>query len=128
MRCRSALTRIDAMRTGELSAEERHELHDHLGTCASCDESVADVETLAATLKSLVPAAPRSCRDTLKGKCATSFGQIDDVWVAFSKEGLRMIHRGGSEEDSGRSSHGATAGRSSGRRFPSACANRSLPR
>ena len=103
MRCRSALTRIDAMRTGELPAGERHELHDHLGKCPSCDESVADVETLASTLKALIPAPPRSCRDTLKGKCATSFDQLVEnnagVWVAFSKEGLRMIHRGGSEEE-----------------------------
>lgn len=99
MRCRTALTRIDAMRTGELPAGERHELHHHLGICPSCDESVADVETLASTLKALVPASPRSCKDTLKGKCATSFDQVDGIWVAFSKEGLRMIHRGGTEDE-----------------------------
>ena len=29
MRCRSALTRIDAMRTGELPAEERHDRGTH---------------------------------------------------------------------------------------------------
>jgi O-6-methylguanine DNA methyltransferase len=87
------------MRTGELPAGERHELHDHLGTCPSCDESVADVESLASSLKALIPTPLRSCRDALKGKCATSFDQIDGVWVAFSKEGLRMIHRGGTEEE-----------------------------
>jgi len=99
MRCRSVLTRIDAMRTGELAADERHELHDHLETCPSCDESVGDVESLASTLKALVPAPPRSCKDTLKGKCATSFAELEGIWVAFSKEGLRMIHRGGTEEE-----------------------------
>lgn len=99
MRCRSALTRIDAMRTGELEPDERHVLHDHLETCPSCNESVADVESLASMVKSLIPAPLRSCRDALKGQCASSFDKIDDVWVAFSKSGLRMIHRGGSEEE-----------------------------
>lgn len=99
MRCRSALTRIDAMRTGELAADERHVLHDHLDRCPSCNESVADVESLARTVKALVPAPPRSCRDTLKGQCAASFDKIDEVWVAFTKSGLRMVHRGGSEDE-----------------------------
>lgn len=100
MRCRSALTRIDAMRTGELEADERHVLHDHLDTCSSCNESVADVESLARSVKAALSAAPpRSCRDALKGQCASSFDKLDDVWVAFSDSGLRMIHRGGTEEE-----------------------------
>ena len=99
MRCRSALTRIDALRTGELAPDERHVLHDHLERCSSCNESVDDMQSLARTVKALVAAPPRSCRDTLKGKCAASFARVDDVWVAFSSEGLRMIHRGGSEEE-----------------------------
>jgi O-6-methylguanine DNA methyltransferase len=99
MRCRSALTRVDALRTGELAPDERHVLHDHLEHCSSCHESVADVESLASIVKTIAPAPVRSCRETLKGKCAASFDRIDEVWVAFSKSGLRMIHRGGSEEE-----------------------------
>ncbi len=100
MRCRSALTRIDAMRTGELAPGERHVLDDHLATCSSCNDSVHDVESFASTVKAALAAAPpRSCRDTLRGKCATSFDNINDIWVAFSKDGLRMIHRGGSEDE-----------------------------
>lgn len=99
MRCRSALTRIDAMRTGELAPDESHVLHEHLEACSSCHESVEDVESLARTVRRLLPAPPRSCRDTIKGKCAVSFEQIDDVWVAFTQNGLRMIHRGGTEAD-----------------------------
>lgn len=99
MRCRSALTRIDALRTGELAPDERHVLDDHLETCASCNESVADVVFLAECVKALAPAPPRSCRETLKGKCAASFDKVGEVWVAFSKDGLRMIHRGGSEDE-----------------------------
>lgn len=103
MRCRSALTRVDAMRTGELAAGESHVLHDHLERCSSCNESVADVETLASIVKAIAPAPLRSCRDALKGQCAASFDKLVendvDVWVAFSKNGLRMIHRGGSEEE-----------------------------
>jgi methylated-DNA-[protein]-cysteine S-methyltransferase len=99
MRCRSALTRIDAMRTGELQPDESHVLHDHLEHCPSCNESVADVEILASLVRDLKAAPPRSCIDSVKGKCASSFDQIDDIWVAFSKTGLRMIHRGGSEDE-----------------------------
>jgi O-6-methylguanine DNA methyltransferase len=99
MRCRSALTRVDALRTGELEPGERHVLHDHLENCPSCNESVSDVETLADICKALAPAPVRSCRDALKGQCATSFDRVGDIWVAFSKNGLRMIHRGGSEEE-----------------------------
>lgn len=100
MRCRSALTRIDALRTGELAPDERHVLDDHLDSCPSCNESVSDVESFAQSVKSALAAVPpRSCRDTLKGKCAASFEQLGDVWVAFSKDGLKMIHRGGSEEE-----------------------------
>ena len=103
MRCRSALTRIDALRTGELAADERHVLHDHLDTCPSCNESVADVQSLARSVKTLAAVPPRSCRDALKGQCAASFEKLVvdglEVWVAFSKTGLRMIHRGGSEDD-----------------------------
>ena len=99
MRCRSVLTRIDAMRTGEVAPEERDVLHEHLDRCSSCNESVEDVVNLAAIVHDLKAVPPRSCRDTLKGQCAASFDKIDDVWVAFTKNGLRMIHRGGSEDE-----------------------------
>lgn len=99
MRCRSVLTRIDAMRTGEVAPEESHVLHEHLETCSSCHESVEDVESLARTVKALVAAPLRSCRESIKGKCAASFDRVEDVWVAFTRDGLRMIHRGGSEEE-----------------------------
>ena len=100
MRCRSALTRIDAMRTGELEPNERDVLDDHLAHCSSCNDSVHDVESFAQSVKAALTAAPpRSCRETLKGKCAASFDRVNDVWVAFSKDGLRMIHRGGSEDE-----------------------------
>ena len=102
MRCRSALTRIDAMRTGELASDEHVPLHDHLNSCPSCNESVADVDTLAQAVKSLTLAPPRSCRDTVAGKCVDSFDTITEsgqtVYVAFSDRGVRMVHRG-SEED-----------------------------
>lgn len=100
MRCRSALTRIDAMRTGELPADEHDVLHEHLERCSTCNESFDDVESLARSVKAALSAAPpRSCRETLKGQCAASFEKVGDVWVAFTKDGLRMIHRGGSEEE-----------------------------
>ncbi len=103
MRCRSVLTRIDALRTGELASEEHGELHAHLGTCPSCNESVADVDVLARTVKALAPAPPRSCRDAVKVKLVDSVDTISEsgesVWVAFSEQGLRMLHRGGTLDE-----------------------------
>ncbi len=94
MQCRSVLTRVDALRTGELEAEERSVVDEHLQTCASCDESAGDVDTLSRSIKALVATPPRSCRDAL----ADSYAQVGEVWVAFSDRGLRMIHRGSVEE------------------------------
>lgn len=83
MRCRSALTRIDALRTGELALPERTAVHEHLKKCSSCDESVADVEKLASAVKALAAEAPRTCCD--------SYDKVENVWVAFSERGIRMI-------------------------------------
>lgn len=90
MQCRSVLTRVDALRTGELQADERGAVKEHLRTCPSCDASVADVDGLARGIKSLATAPPRSCKDAI----GDSYAQVDDVWVAFSERGIRMIHRG----------------------------------
>src|SRR5262245_97200 len=89
MRCRSALTRVDALRTRELSPDERSEVESHLKTCPSCDESLHDVERLTSVVRSaLAIAPPRSCKDAL---CGDFFDRVDDVWVAFSNDGIRMI-------------------------------------
>jgi O-6-methylguanine DNA methyltransferase len=88
MRCRSALTRVDALRTRELSPDERSEVESHLKTCKSCDESLHDVSSLAGMVKSLALAPPRSCKDAL---CGDFYDRVGDVWVAFSKDGIRMI-------------------------------------
>jgi O-6-methylguanine DNA methyltransferase len=103
MRCRTVLTRIDAMRTGELASHEDGALHEHLGRCRSCNASVSDVDVLATTIKALAAAPPRSCRDSVAGKCSDSVDTITErgetVWVAFTKNGLRMIRRGGTIDD-----------------------------
>ena len=94
MRCRSVLTRVDALRTGELEPEEQGLVHEHLRTCSSCDESVADLGSLAQSVRKLAEAPPRSCRDAI----SDSFERVGDVWVAFSSDGLRMIQRGSLED------------------------------
>lgn len=90
MRCRSVLTRVDALRTGELPTDEQGVVREHLLTCPSCDDSVADVGMLARSVKSIAPAPPRSVRELLSDSCAS----IQDVWIGFSGNGLRLIHRG----------------------------------
>lgn len=104
MRCRSVLTRVDALRTGELAPGDAGEVHKHIEVCPSCNESVSDVVSLAESVKSMFSAAPpRSCRDAVKGTCADLFDVIHEggepVWVAFSERGLRMVYHGGSEEE-----------------------------
>ncbi|HEX6642454.1 MAG TPA: methylated-DNA--[protein]-cysteine S-methyltransferase, partial [Thermoanaerobaculia bacterium] len=94
MRCRSVLTRVDALRTGELPPEEQGEVHEHLKTCRSCDDSLTDVGTLATRVKTLAALPPRSCKDEL----ADAYDRVDDVWVAFSQHGLRLVSRGSYEE------------------------------
>lgn len=94
MQCRSVLTRVDALRTGELQSDERGAVNEHLRTCPSCEASVHDCDDLARSIKSLAAVPPRSCKDTI----GDSFEQIADVWVAFSDRGIRMIHRGTFEE------------------------------
>ena len=96
MRCRTALTRVDALRTGELEAPEQSTVHQHLKTCRSCDESLHDVERLARAVKSLALPSPRSFRDIAPHD---SLDRVDDVWVAFSRRGLRMITRGCNEDE-----------------------------
>ena len=96
MRCRSALTRVDALRTRELSPDERSEVESHLKTCKSCDDSLHDVASLAGAVKSaLAIAPPRSCKDAL---CGDGYDRVGDVWVAFSKDGIRMITARSAEE------------------------------
>lgn len=94
MRCRTALTRIDALRTGELPAPESAEVHDHLRKCRSCDESVNDLTALTAGLKATVVDSPQS----LRSECSDRFDVIkagrDEVLVAFTDRGLRMITTG----------------------------------
>ena len=94
MRCRSVLTRVDALRTGELPPEEQGLVHEHLKNCQSCDESLSDVGELATRVKTLMAAPPRSCKDEL----ADFYDRVDDVFVAFSQHGLRLIHRGSFEQ------------------------------
>jgi O-6-methylguanine DNA methyltransferase len=94
MRCRSVLTRVDALRTGELPPEEQGQVHEHLKTCPSCDESLSDVGELATRVKTLIAAPPRSCKDEL----ADFYDRVGDVFVAFSQHGLRLVHRGSYEE------------------------------
>jgi methylated-DNA-[protein]-cysteine S-methyltransferase len=94
MRCRTALTRIDALRTGELLSDEQGAVKQHLHTCQSCDESLADVDRLARAVKSIFVAPPRPLRDAMKD----SVDRVDDVWVAFSERGIRMISRASLEE------------------------------
>jgi O-6-methylguanine DNA methyltransferase len=89
MRCRPTLTRVDALRTGELPAEEHRAVKEHLNICKSCEDSVGDVERLASAVKALALSPPRSVRESLR--TTDFFDQVENVWVAFADRSIRMI-------------------------------------
>ena len=89
MRCRPTLTRVDALRTGELPAEEHRAVEQHLKTCSSCNDSAEDVERLASAVKKLALTPPRSIRESLQ--TSDFFDQVENVWVAFADRSIRMI-------------------------------------
>lgn len=94
MRCRSVLTRVDALRTGELPPDEQGQVHEHLKRCRSCDDSLTDLGELASRVKVLVPVPPRSCKDELADTYDRVLDNGHEVWIAFSPHGLRLVHRG----------------------------------
>src|SRR5213075_446905 len=87
MQCRTVLTRIDALRTNELPPIEQTAVESHLKTCRSCTASTNDVGTLAHVVKTLTIAPPGSCLDA----CSDSYEQLGDVYVAFTKDRIRLI-------------------------------------
>lgn len=89
MRCRPTLTRVDALRTGELEREEHRAVEQHLKRCASCAKSADDVSHLAEVIKELAVAPPRSVRQSLR--TSDFYDQVENLWVAFSDRAIRMI-------------------------------------
>jgi O-6-methylguanine DNA methyltransferase len=99
MQCRSVLTRVDALRTGELPPTESGEVKKHLETCSSCEESLTDVGSLVRAVKSIVTAPPQSCRAALTDHFDVLEVQGVRVHIAFSERGLTMITAAGSDEE-----------------------------
>lgn len=103
MQCRSTLSRLDPMRTGELSEEEVELVSRHLDTCATCHDSVDDLETFAASLRSLVTAPSRSCMPAVTEAVCHSFDSFElegsIVNVAFSTKGITRIDLGAQSHD-----------------------------
>jgi O-6-methylguanine DNA methyltransferase len=113
MRCRSALTRMDAARTGELSVPEIDAVHDHLRVCGSCSDSLDDVGNLASRMRGLLHTPPHSCSEDVAAQVADRFDAVEaagrTAWVAMSAAGVRMIHVG--DEVGFRRSHQQRFGR-----------------
>lgn len=116
MRCKSVLTRIDALRTGELETEDHAAVEEHLSHCRSCSESVDDVTEFAETVRSLVEAPPVSCVDEVCSAVRDSFDVVERdgtvVYVAFSGSGVKRVDLGSATEDAFRGSYRARFGRS----------------
>ena len=102
MQCKNVLTRIDALRTGELEHEQHQNIEEHLEVCGSCRESLEDVGELASRVKQLSVSPSRSCRDSLQKRLCHCFERIDTggrtAWIVFSSAGIRMIDLSGGDE------------------------------
>ena len=110
MQCRSTLTRIDSLRTGELSEAEVHEVTHHLSSCGSCNESLSDVEEFAFAIRGLQKLRPaRSCASSVCEEVFHTFDQFDvdgqQVQLAFSSAGITRIDLGGGSRDDFASSY-----------------------
>ncbi len=101
MRCRSVLTRIDALRTNELPERESEQVHEHMGRCRSCEASAEDVSQLARSVRSLTVKPPRSIRAAIATHdnydVLEAGGQR--IFAAYSERGLRLIQTGTTEKE-----------------------------
>ena len=97
MQCRSVLTRIDALRTGELAPMEQTAVETHLRTCRSCGESCDDVGSLAHAVKALAVAPPRSCCEAITDHFDRVETPSGPMVVVFSDRGIRLIAPAGSD-------------------------------
>ena len=68
MRCRTVLTSIDSLRTGEIENLAHSEVEAHLKTCGSCAASVSDLADFAETVRSLRVAPIRSAGSLAAGR------------------------------------------------------------
>ena len=99
MRCNPVLHQLDAFRTRELALSEASALEAHLASCAACTAALRDLTSTARELKALLVAAPASLRTTLLDSYATLVEGDERLWVAFNRDGIRLVHRGTSFND-----------------------------
>jgi O-6-methylguanine DNA methyltransferase len=115
MQCRTVLTNIDALRTEEVSEGEQRELHGHFTTCSSCEESIDDVRQFASRVKALPPRAHRSVVEAVMANIADTYDEVGSgelhAWVAFTGQGVRMIHAGRSSFEEFAAAHEERFGR-----------------
>lgn len=95
MQCKSVLTRVDALRTGELEPDVAGVVKEHLGACPSCEESVHDLESLADIARQLRPQPATSLAGLLARFIGFGYDRVEAagraVWVIFSDRGIREI-------------------------------------
>ena len=115
MQCRSVLTRIDALRTGELASHDEHEVGAHLSTCRSCRASVDDVEDFASAVRSLKSEPPRSLATQCCEAVSDAYDVVevgsDVVRVAFTPAGVKRVDYGAIDDAAFRASYRKRFGR-----------------
>jgi O-6-methylguanine DNA methyltransferase len=103
MQCKSVLTRADAFRTGELAGHEHDAVGDHLETCRSCRDSVADIDTFASAVRALRTSPSKSCSTDVCAAVTDSWDTITSgdlrIHVVFGASGVKRIDLSGLDDD-----------------------------
>lgn len=94
MRCKTALPKLDALRTGELPERDAVAIRMHVAGCDSCHDFAGAVAANAHALKSLKLTPPVPVRDALFDSYAKITDRRESIWVAFKRDAIRLLHRG----------------------------------
>lgn len=94
MRCKTALLKLDAARTGELPERDATAVRLHVAGCDSCRDFAAELAVTARSLKALMLTPPAPIRDALLDSYAKIADGRETIWVAFTRDAIRLLHRG----------------------------------
>jgi O-6-methylguanine DNA methyltransferase len=96
---------LDELRTGELGQEVASEVESHMERCPSCDHTFDAIAALAEHAKTAAPVLRKG--SVLKAVRAALTDSMDEVvvgerraWVAFTDDGVTMLHDGSAGEES----------------------------
>lgn len=110
MKCQIALTHLDELRTDELAASIREDVHRHLEECDYCRNVGEQIDAMAAQAKELRCCEGPSCLDAVRERLFHRLDLLEpdssaagpsglSYWIAFSAKGITAITPAGSRRE-----------------------------